>query len=171
MTILWWNYITSSILHWKFGILNYNNWFSGPKWGSPDSKSPLLFKPCICNHRIQCTNFQNHLTFHIPLPKTKATTNTIQTAHSNPDKPTTSHQNPSATVLPQVWQETLPSHHHPLFWKRHFLPGFELTGVGGLTPRFPCSFHCDPPTLSSCCAADPPSSFFIIRTLLSSTLR
>ena len=42
-------------------------------------------------------------------------------------------------------------------------------GVGGLTPQFPCSFFCDPPTpqpLSFCCVADPPSSFFPIRTLL-----
>ena len=53
--------------------------------------------------------------------------------------------------------------------------GFELTGgLGGLTPQFPCSFHCDPPTpqpLSSCCVADPPSSFFTIRTLLILTTR
>ena len=46
--------------------------------------------------------------------------------------------------------------------------GSNWRGVGGLTPQFPCSFHCDPnpQPLSSCCVADPPSSFFTIRTLV-----
>ena len=38
--------------------------------------------------------------------------------------------------------------------------------VGGLTPQFSCSFHCDPQPFTSCCVADAdtPSSFLTIRT-------